>query len=87
MRHEYAGVVTELEDHNCPHCNKPLEPWVAPPDTGWSVILVCNNNQCPHYVNSDKDIINKRDDSNLGCRYAENPENGYKPFNLIALCR
>ncbi|MES9997454.1 hypothetical protein [Desulfovibrio aminophilus] len=86
MIFEYAGIVTELEDRTCPHCHKPLEPWVAPPGSGWGVIVVCNNNQCPHFQNSDKEIINKRDDSNLGCRYAENPDNGYKPFNLVALC-
>ncbi len=87
MRHEYAGIVTELEDRICPHCQKPLEPWVAPPGSGWGIIMVCNNNKCPHYEGSDQDILNKRDDSGLGCRYAENPDNGYKPFNLLSMTR
>ena len=87
MKFEYAGIVTELEDKICPHCQKPLEPWLGPPDSGWGVILVCYNNECPHYAGSNNDIAGKRDDSKLGCRYAENPENGYKPFNLLAVCR
>lgn len=84
---EYAGVKTELEDRTCPHCGSPLEPWLAPPDSGWGVVIVCNNNECPHYAGSHQEIENKRDDSNLGCRYAENPDNGYSPFNLVAVCR
>ncbi len=87
MKFEYAGIVTELEDKDCPHCGKPLEPWLGPPDSGWGIILVCWNNQCPHYVGSDNAIANKRDDSNLGCRYAVNPDNGYQSFNLLAVCR
>ncbi|MBN2139601.1 MAG: hypothetical protein JW718_01225 [Desulfovibrionaceae bacterium] len=87
MIFEYYDIKVELEDHDCPYCKKPLEPWVAPPESGWGVILVCNNNDCPFFVGSDKDIHNKRDDSNLGCRYALNPDNGYKPFNLVAWCR
>ncbi len=23
--HEYAGIVTELEDHDCPHCGKLMD--------------------------------------------------------------
>lgn len=87
MIFSYAGIDTELEDRTCPHCNTALEPWVAPPGSGWGVIMVCYNNQCPHYAGSDKAIINKRDDSNLGCRYAENPDEGYRGFNLVAVCR
>lgn len=87
MKFEYAGIVTELDDLECPHCDAPLEPFLGPPGSGWGVILVCWNNDCPHHKGSDKDIANKRDDSNLGCRYAVNPDNGYKPFNLVAVCR
>lgn len=87
MKFEYAGIVTEYEDLNCPHCGRPLEPWLGPPDSGWGVILVCWNDQCPHHVGSDDAICNKRGDSNLGCRYAVNPDNGYQPFNLLAVCR
>lgn len=87
MKHEYAGIVTELEDRVCPHCNTPMEPWLAPPMSGWGVIVVCNNDNCPHYQGSAGDIENNRDESTLGCRYAENPDNGYSPFNLVAVCR
>lgn len=85
MIHEYAGIVTELEDRVCPHCGKPLEAWVAPPDTGWGLLMVCFNNDCPHYSTSVEDIVNKRDDSRMGCRYAENPDNNYCAFNLVAV--
>ncbi len=86
MIHEYAGIKTELEDRICPHCHKPMEPWLAPPGSGWGVLMVCFNNDCPHYKGSDHEIANKRDDSRLGCRYAENPDNNYTPFNLVAVC-
>jgi hypothetical protein len=49
--------------------------------------VVSNNTPAPHYHNSETQNNNNRHDSNLGCRYAENPDNGYKPFNLVALCR
>jgi len=84
--HEYAGIVTELEDRNCPHCGKLMDAWLAPPDTGWNVILICNNNNCSFYLESEGDIEHKRDDSHLGCRYAEDPDNGYKPMNVLAVC-
>ncbi|WP_285905596.1 hypothetical protein [Pseudodesulfovibrio pelocollis] len=84
--HEYAGIITELKDHDCPHCNRAMEPWLAPPETGWGVILICNNNSCPFYLGSEEDIENKRDDSHLGCRFALDPGNGYKPVNVLAVC-
>ncbi|QGY40791.1 hypothetical protein GM415_11870 [Pseudodesulfovibrio cashew] len=84
--HEYAGIVTELEDRNCPHCGKPMEPWLPPPETGWDVILICNSNSCPFYLGSEEDIAHKRPGSHLGCRYALNPQNGYKPVNVLAVC-
>lgn len=84
--HEYAGIVTELPDRECPHCGKVMEAWLAPPETGWAVILICNNNSCPHYLGSEEDILHKREDSHLGCRYAENPDNGFKPVNVLAVC-
>lgn len=84
--HEYAGIVTELEDHNCPHCGNPMEAWLAPPETGWEVLLMCNSNACPFYLGSEEDIAHKREGSHLGCRYALNPQNGYKPVNVLAVC-
>ena len=84
--HEYAGIVTELEDRDCPHCGKQMEPWLAPPETGWNVILICNSNSCKFYLGSEDDIEHKREDSHLGCRYAEDPGNGYRPMNVLAVC-
>ncbi|NDV17916.1 hypothetical protein GO013_00595 [Pseudodesulfovibrio sp. JC047] len=84
--HEYAGVVTELPDRACPHCGKIMDAWLAPPESGWNVILICNNNNCSHYLESEGDILHKRDDSHLGCRYAEDPDNGFKPVNVLAVC-
>lgn len=81
---EYKGVT--LEERDCPHCQKRLEPWLGPPDTGWGVILVCNNNECSYYAGSKDDILNRREESNLGCRYAEDPDNKYVPFALVAWC-
>jgi len=77
---------SNCKKHVCPHCKCELEAWIAPPETCWGEILVCNNNDCPHYKGSDENILNKRDDSRLGCRYAVDPDNGYKPFNLLAWC-
>lgn len=76
----------KLEERNCPHCGKPMEPYAPPPETGWNVILVCNNNDCPYYAGSPESIENKRCDSNIGCRYAVNPDNGYKEFALVSWC-
>lgn len=87
MEHTYAGITTILEDRICPHCHQPMEPFLAPPSSGWGLLVVCNNNECPHYKDSNKDILNNREGSTLGCRYAENPDNGYKPLNLLAVCR
>lgn len=84
--HEYAGIVTELEDRDCPHCGKLMSPWLPPGETGWGVILICENNSCPFYLGSENDIAHKREDSHLGCRYALNPDNGYKPVNVLAVC-
>lgn len=86
MEFTYRGHVYHFEERTCPHCGSQLEPWVAPPASGWDVVLVCNNDKCPHYDGSSHDIEGKRDGSRLGCRYAENPDNGYKPFNLLAVC-
>jgi len=84
--HEYAGIITELEDRNCPHCGKLMGPWLPPGESGWGVILVCENNNCKYYLGSEDDIAHKREDSHLGCRYALDPANGYKPVNVLAVC-
>jgi hypothetical protein len=76
-----------MEERYCPHCEEKLQNWVAPPDTGWGEILVCFNNECPHYAGSPDEIENKGDANRaLGCRYAENPDNNYRSFNLLAVC-
>lgn len=72
--------------HTCPHCGSELQIWIAPPETWWGEILVCNNNECPYFKGSNENIANKRDDSRLGCRYAIDPGNEYKPFNLLSWC-
>ena len=73
-----------LEERYCPHCGEKLSSWIGPPESGWGEILVCNNNACVFYRNSQKDIRNKDEDNSLGCRYAEDPDNGYSSFNLLA---
>ncbi|MHC1790703.1 hypothetical protein [Solidesulfovibrio sp.] len=73
-----------LEERYCPHCKAQLQPWVGPPETGWGEILVCNNNDCTFYIGSKTDIQHKDEDNSLGCRYAEDPDNGYTSFNLLA---
>ena len=87
MKHVYAGITTILEDRVCPHCNTPMEPFLGPPDSGWGVLVVCNNNECPHYKGSNEDIMYNREGSTLGCRYAEDPDAGYQSLNLLAVCR
>lgn len=72
---------------HCPHCHKELTPWTAPPDSGWGEILVCFNNECPFYVTSPDNILNKGEDQRtLGCRYAVDPANNYQSFSLLAVC-
>jgi len=73
-----------LEERFCPHCGAKLEPWIGPPESGWGEILVCNSLECPFFRNSNRDIVNKDEDNHLGCRYAEDPDNGYASFNLLA---
>lgn len=73
-----------LETRFCPHCGVELSPWVGPPESGWGLILVCNNNECSFFSGSGESIRHKEPDSPLGCRYAEDPDNGYTPFNLLS---
>lgn len=72
------------ETHRCPHCQSELASWIGPPESGWGEILVCNNNDCPFFRGSNQDITHKDEDNSLGCRYAVNPDNGYKPFALLS---
>ncbi len=74
----------EKKIRRCPHCNQPLERWLAPPETGWGYLMVCFNNECSFYINSKHNIVNKGAAKNLGCRYAEDPANNYHPINLLA---
>ncbi len=74
------------KDHVCPHCGQPLTPWEGPPETGWGIILVCCNNACPYFVGSNAEVTQFNPDTKLGFRYAEDPANGYKPFNLASYC-
>ncbi|MDK2955790.1 MAG: hypothetical protein PWQ57_1286 [Desulfovibrionales bacterium] len=81
MAIEFMGET--YEEHHCPHCGEMLTPTLGAPGSGWNVILVCQNNDCEFFKGSPDDIQGKRA-SNVGCRYAVNPDNGYKPFNLLA---
>jgi len=68
----------------CPHCGSALEPWIAPPESGWGEILVCNNNECPYFKGSPNTIRNTEEGQPLGTRYAEDPCNNYQSFSLAA---
>jgi len=72
------------EERRCPHCGALLVAQLGPPDSGWGEILVCENNECKYFLGSDKDIRYKPGDSPLGCRYAEDCEAGFRPFNMLA---
>jgi len=73
-------------DRKCPHCGEILQPWEGPPETGWGLILVCNNNQCPYFCSSNDCVANFQPESKLGFRYAEDPMNNYASFNLASYC-
>ncbi|GAB6175251.1 hypothetical protein JCM16814_01420 [Desulfobaculum senezii] len=74
------------KDRKCPHCGETLQPWMGPPETGWGLILVCNNNNCPHFSTSNDTVAEYNPDSKLGFRYAEDPSNDYTSFNLASYC-
>lgn len=73
-------------DRTCPHCGQTLSPWEGPPETGWGLILVCNNNGCKYFLGSTGDCSQFGAHPKLGFRYAEDPENNYESFNLLAYC-
>ncbi|WP_051444903.1 hypothetical protein [Desulfocurvus vexinensis] len=70
----------------CPHCGQPLKPWLGPPETMWGVLLVCPSNQCPLFQSSNDCVTEFNPESKIGFRYAEDPANDYKSFNLAAYC-
>ncbi len=72
------------EERCCPHCGVTLTSTIGPPDSGWGELLVCENNDCVIFSGSNDTIRYKPSDSPLGCRYAEDVEGGYKPFNMLA---
>lgn len=77
----------EIEkDRKCPHCGSTLQPMEGPPETGWGIILVCDNNQCPYFLGSNDTVHEFNPESAIGFRYAENPDNGYQNFCLAAYC-
>lgn len=73
-------------DRKCPHCNETLLPWMGPPETMWGVLLVCNNNKCPHFQESNDCVTEFNPESKIGYRYAEDPSNDYKSLNLASYC-
>lgn len=75
-------------DYNrkCPHCGATLEPWIGPPESGWGEILVCNSMTCPYFLGSNNCLVEQGAKDMLGFRYAEDPDNKYKSFNLVCYC-
>lgn len=82
----YNTCETNETDRCCPHCGQRLESWIGPPETMWGLVLVCNNNQCPYYLNSAQTVENFGGHPSLSFRYAEDPENNYASFNLLSYC-
>jgi hypothetical protein len=76
----------ESKNAACPHCGVALDSWIGPPESMWGEILVCNNNDCTFFLGSSNELCEQSAKENLGCRYAVDPDNGYKPFNLLAWC-
>lgn len=72
------------DKRSCPHCGSLLCSQIGPPDSGWGELLVCENNECVVFSGSNENIRYKPSDSPLGCRYAEDVDGGYKPFNMLA---
>jgi len=70
----------------CPHCKETLQTWAGPPETGWGILLVCNNHKCSYYQSSNDCVAEFNPEAKIGFRYAEDPDNGYTSFNLAAYC-
>ena len=82
---EFALKESHMSDTRCcPHCCAPLESWLGPPESGWGEILVCNNNACSYFAGSPGTIRNTEEGQPLGTRYAEDPDNDFTPFSLVA---
>jgi hypothetical protein len=70
------------EKRTCPHCRTELEPWEAAPETGWGLLMVCNNNGCEFFRGS-KESIEQQGGSKRGYRYAEDPDKNNDPLALV----
>ncbi len=73
-----------MEQHTCPHCNSVLESWIGPPETGWGELFVCNSNECVHFLTSNTCLTSQGGKDCQGFRYAIDPDNKNKPFNLLS---
>ncbi len=74
------------EERFCPHCGQSLQVWPGPPETGWGDVLVCCNDSCEHFTGGNEELVEQGASEHMSCRYAENPDNNYASFNLLAWC-
>ncbi len=75
---------TKASDHTCPHCDKALDSWIGPPESGWGELFVCNNDECHFFLTSNSSLIEQGAKESMGVRYAVDPMNKCRPFNLLA---
>lgn len=68
----------------CPHCNTELDSWMGPPETMWGEIFVCNNDDCSFYLSSNESLCDQGAKESMAVRYAVDPMNHDKPFNLLS---
>jgi len=68
---------------NCVHCNSELTLIATDVLSDWAGqnILVCFNNQCPFYLNSEKTML--KQGVSLRYRYRYNPDNGDEGALLV----
>lgn len=72
------------EQRICPHCDIELESWIGPPETMWGEIFVCNNDECVYYLSSNDCLSEQGAKESLAFRYAVDPMNNDKSFNLLS---
>lgn len=72
------------EERRCPHCGSVLEEWIAPPETGWGALLVCNSNECEYFLASNDCLTSQGARKCLGYRYAEDPLANHAEVALVA---